>query len=167
MSAIKTQKASAISRTKGSDRIQINNILSAVCVGVLSVLLGLSESKQSVWMIGQLAIAIPFLVTSSLAYAKTCYRNRDEYSIWDNMGWWTHSIGYIMILNAVTIMLYQAGYQVVAWLFLGATVSLFLAYSIRDVVMKKRRLREKGSKLVIYLMFIFVGSILPILMKWA
>lgn len=166
MNEAQKRKALEISRKKGSDRIQINNILSAVCVGVLSVLLSLSGTRLSAWMIGQLACAIPCLVTSSLAYAKTCYRKKEEYSLWDNIGWLTHSLGYIMILNAMALMLYQANYRMITWIFLGTTIFLFLAYSVVDVVAKKRRLKEKGWKLAFYLLTVFVGSILPIIMRW-
>ena len=63
---------------KGSNRIQVNNILSAVCLAALSVLLAQSDKEFSPWIIGQLGVAIPFLVTSSLAYAKLCYRTGGE-----------------------------------------------------------------------------------------
>src|ERR1700738_3677702 len=81
-------------RIRGSDRIQINNLLTAVSITVLSVLLSISKPGLSGWIIIQLAITIPCLVTSSLAYAKMCYRGADEYHIWDNLGWMTHSLGY-------------------------------------------------------------------------
>src|SRR2546427_12711804 len=89
---------------KGSDRIQINNILCAVCVAALSVLLGLSRDKLSSWAIGQLALAIPLLVTSSLAYAKVGYRHSDESRRWDTLVWLGHSLGYAAVLIATGTM---------------------------------------------------------------
>jgi len=71
-----------------------------------------------------------------------------------------------MILNAMALMLYQANYRMITWIFLGTTIFLFLAYSVVDVVAKKRRLKEKGWKLAFYLLTVFVGSILPIIMRW-
>ena len=150
-------------RIKGSDRIQINNILSAVCVGVLSILLALSGSQLSAWTIGQLAFAIPCLVTSSLAYAKICYRPSDEYRAWDRLGWVTHSVGYIMILNAMGIMLYRSDYPAISWGFIALTIILFVAYSTLDVIARKSRLKEKGLKLGFYLLSLFLGSVLPLL----
>lgn len=149
-------------RIKGSDRIQINNILSAVCVGVLSILLGLSTSALSGWEVSQLALAIPFLVTSSLAYAKLCYRPSNEYRIWDKLGWITHSLGYIMILNAIAIMLYRSNFPVIAWGFIAITGLLFTVYSVLDIIANKKRFREKGLKLGFYLLYILFGAIVPI-----
>jgi hypothetical protein len=95
-----------ITRIKGTDRIQIINILAAACITILSVLLGLSGQRFSDWMIAQLSVATPLLVTSSLAYAKLGYRDENEYPIWDGLGWATLSMGYIMTLNALAIMLH-------------------------------------------------------------
>jgi hypothetical protein len=151
---------------KGSNRIQVNNILSAVCLAALSVLLSQSGERLSDWVIGQLGLAIPFLVTSSLAYAKICYRTGPECDLWDGLGWFTHSVGYIMILNATTILLHLKGYATSAWLFLGVTVLVFVLYSVLDIVAKRSRLVEKGWKLLFYLLALFAGSALPILAGW-
>lgn len=153
-------------RTRGSDRIQINNILAAACVAILSVLLGLSGQQFSGWMVLQLAAATPLLVTSSLAYAKICYRDHREYPIWDTLGWVTLSLGYIMLLNALTLMLYITRYRAVTWWFIGATASLFVVYSVLDVLLKRERLTEKAWKLAFYLVLMFMGSVLPILAGW-
>lgn len=151
---------------KGSDRIQINNILCAVCVAALSVLLGLSREKLSSWTIGQLALAIPLLVTSSLSYAKVGYRSLGEAHRWDTLGWLGHSVGYAAILNATGTMLYRSGFAGVTWLFVGVVLSLFLIYSVVDVHAKRRRLTEKCLKLLFYVSLLFVGLVLPILAGW-
>jgi hypothetical protein len=151
---------------KGSDRIQINNILCAVCVATLSVLLGLSREKLSSWTIGQLAIAIPLLVTSSLCYAKVGYRSLDEAERWDTLGWLGHSVGYAAVLNATGTMLYRSGFVRVTWVFVGVVLSLFLIYSTVDVHAKRDRLSEKLLKLVFYFALLFIGLVLPILAGW-
>jgi L-asparagine transporter-like permease len=156
-----------LQRVKGSDRIQINNILAAACITILSVLLGLSSKKFSNWLVIQLAAATPLLVTSSLAYAKVSYRDMKEYPIWDRLGWTTLSLGYIMLLNALTIMLYTSNYSVASWWFVGATILLFVVYSALDVRANKKRLKEKGWKLGFYLALIFLGAVLPIAARWA
>jgi L-asparagine transporter-like permease len=155
-----------LQRVKGSDRIQINNILAAACITILSVLLGLSGKKFSNWLVIQLAAAIPLLITSSLAYAKVSYRDMKEYPIWDRLGWTTLSLGYIMLLNALTIMLFTSNYPVASWWFAGATILLFVVYSVLDVRANKKRLKEKGWKLGFYLALIFLGAILPIAARW-
>ncbi len=155
-----------LGRGKGSDRIQINNILAAASITILSVLLGLSGKKFSDWMVIQLAAATPLLVTSSLAYAKTGYRNLREYPIWDHLGWTTLSLGYIMLLNALTIMLYTSNYSVASWWFVGTTILLFVVYSVLDIMANTKRLKEKGWKLGFYLALMFLGAILPIVAGW-
>ena len=159
-------KRERLSRVKGSDRIQINNILAAACVTILSVLLGLSGVQFSAWMVVQLALATPLLVTSSLAYAKTGYRDAKEYSVWDSLGWATLSLGYIMLLNALAIMLYTTSYSAASWWFIGVTILLFVVYSVLDVRASKKRLKEKSWKLGFYLALMFLGAILPMLAGW-
>lgn len=151
---------------KGSNRIQVNNILSAVCVTALSVILTLYQNQPGAWIVAQLAMAVPCLVTSSLAYAKLCYRQTEERSLWDGLGWFTHSVGYSMILNATALLLYRSNYQATAWLFLGITAGLFVLYSMLDVVASRRRSLEKSWKLVFYLGLMGVGAALPIVLGW-
>jgi hypothetical protein len=153
-------------RIKGSDRIQINNILAAASIAILSVLLGLSGQRYSGWMVLQLAASTPLLVTSSLAYAKLCYRNLKEYPIWDTLGWVALSLGYIMILNSLAIMLYTSSYRAVSWWFIGAIALLFVAYSMLDILASKKRLKEKLWKLGFYLALMFCGSVLPMALGW-
>lgn len=150
-------------KIRGSDRIQINNLLCAVSITILAVILSLSRLGVSEWIIIQLAITIPCLVTSSLAYAKMAYRPDEEYHLWDNLGWATHSLGYILILNALIIMLHRQ-YPAAAWILIGVTVSLFVLYSGLDVLAKRKRLKEKAAKLSFYLLLMFIGAILPILL---
>ena len=153
-------------RAKGSDRIQINNILAAASIAILSVLLGLSGQTFSAWMVIQLAAPTPLLVTSSMAYAKIGYRDAKEYPLWDTLGWLTLSLGYIMILNALTIMLYTSSHAAATWWFVGVNVLVYVAYSTLDVIAKHKRLAEKAWKLSFYLALMFLGAVLPILARW-
>jgi len=149
--------------SKGTNRIQVNNILSAVCIGVLSFLL-FSNIRINPWVVGQLSIAVPLLITSSLAYAKVCYRHQ-EAKYWDMFGWLTHSVGYVMILNSITIYIYEQSESRVAWLFVIMVVILFIFYSFLDIILKRKRLVEKVLKLLFYLLLLLAGSIMPILLK--
>ncbi len=151
-------------RDTADNRIQINNLLSGLCIAILTVLLALPAANLGNWVIGQLAAAVPILVTSSLAYAKLKYREADEFRIWHPFGWVTHSIGYIMILNAIVIMLYRNKYPSMAWLLLAVIAILFVAYSALDVLARRRRLREKSRKLAFYFLLLFMGTILPMLL---
>ena len=153
-------------RVMGSDRIQINNILAAACIAILSVLLGLSSERFSQWMVIQLAAATPLLVTSSLAYANISFRDIREFPIWDNLGWVTMSLGYSMLLNVLTLMLYASSYSAAAWWFTGANILLFVVYTALGVKANKKRIREKAWKLGFYLALMFLGAGLPILAGW-
>lgn len=155
-----------LQRKKGSDRILINSILAAVSIATLAVMIDSKEPQLNAWSIAQLTMSIPFLITSSLAYAKTCYRHDDEYYTWDMLGWFTHSVGYIMMLNAITIILYSTNYKGTAWLYLFVIISLYITYTTIDIMAQKYRLKEKGLKLSFYLLLIFLGSILPILISF-
>lgn len=166
MKSYKIKEIEERQRTKGSDRILINTMLAAVSIAALAVMLDSKEHKLNAWSIAQLAMSIPFLITSSLAYAKTCYRHDDEYYTWDVLGWFGHSVGYIMMLNAIAIILYSTNYKGTAWLYLLVIISLYITYSVIDIMAQKYRLREKGSKLLFYLLLIFIGSVLPILIGW-
>jgi hypothetical protein len=162
-----TKLPDAAQVNKGSNRIQVNNILSAVCLAALSILLAQSGKDFSPWIIGQLGIAIPLLITSSLAYAKLCYRASTECRVWDGLGWFTHSVGYIMILNATALLLFlHKEYQQIAWIFLAATVAVFVLYSVLDIIAKRSRAAEKIYKLAFYLILVAVGSVLPVLGGW-
>ena len=161
-----TKHQAEFPKAKGAERIQINNFMGAVSVGVLAVLLSLNEARFSRWAIGQLAISIPFFFTSSLAYSKLCYRDPKECPIWDKLGWITHSMGYIATLNAVIVLLYQSPYGAVTWILVATTVLLFAAYSILDVVLDRVRVREKLYKFGFYMLLIVIGSILPIIKGW-
>ena len=155
-----------LGRSKGSDRIQVNNILAAACVTMLSVLLSFSDKQFSDWMVVELAAATPLLVTSSLAYAKISYRDAKETPIWDNLGWATLSLGYIALLNALAIVLYATNHPAASWWFMGVTILLFVVYSVLDVKADRKTLKEKVWKLGFYLALMFLGAILPILARW-
>lgn len=158
----RTQRRATLSRDKGEDRININNLIGSVNLGILAVLLGVAQGDISPWTICELAIALPCLLTSSLAYSKLRYRHGDEYAKWDRFGWFTHSIGYIATLDAVAVMLYHAHYRAVAWIFIGTSVFLFVTYSFLDVAIRKDRLYEKSIKLAFYIVLIILGYVLPV-----
>jgi hypothetical protein len=166
MSAQQSLGHTEYAKAKGSDRIQINNVLSAACIGILSILLSVADARLSIWVIAQLAVAVPCLVTSSLAYAKMIYRPESEFGVWDTLAWATHSLGYLLVLNAVALLAYVNNHGGAAVIFLVATVVLFVAYSLIDILLKRSRLWEKLWKLLAYLALLFVGAVLPIVAGW-
>jgi len=149
-------------RTKGTDRININNLLAAVCVTILTLLVTVPTNRVNFWSILQLAIAIPCLITSSLCYAKFAYRPIDEMNSWDFAGWLTHSVGYACVVNATAVLLDVANYGAVAWIFIITNIVLFLAYAVIDVMVGAHRLREKVWKTLLYLTLLICGGIIPL-----
>jgi hypothetical protein len=159
-------KQDDIFRAKSSDRIQIINILAAASITILALLLGVSEKPQSSWIVIQLAAAIPLLVTSSMSYAKLGYRHQKELKVWDTLGWYTLSLGYGMMLNAMSLMLFVSNYYLPCMVFISITVVSFLFYNGLDVLLSAKRLKEKGWKFLAYILMIVIGAILPIISGW-
>lgn len=150
----------ALAREKGDVRININNLVATVTLGVLCLLIG-SNSDRSSWSLAQLAIAAPCLLMSSLAYSKLRYRKFAEYETWDRFGWVTHSIGYVATLNAIAVMLHEAGHAPVAAIFMGTAIVLFVVYSALDAKEGSHRRREKSLKLAFYLLLVAGGYLIP------
>ncbi|MBM3711849.1 MAG: hypothetical protein FJW56_00195 [Actinobacteria bacterium] len=151
-------------KIKGSERIQINNLLAAISMAILVLIIGLEKIQFSPWAITQLSFSIPLLVTSSLAYSKSAYRENSEYFMWDRLGWFAHTLGYSMILNSIFLILYFNFDHFVALMFLSITIVLHILYSVIDYLLKKSRLLEKSTKLFFYVLIFFLGSILPVLL---
>jgi hypothetical protein len=129
--------------------------------------LSVADARLSTWVISQLAVAVPCLVTSSLAYAKLIYRPANEFGAWDTLAWATHSLGYLLVLNSVALLAYVNNHGGAAAIFLVGTVILFVAYSAIDIALKRARLWEKLWKLLAYLALLFAGSVLPMMVGWA
>jgi len=151
-------------KIKGSERIQINNLLAVISMAILVIIIGPEKVYFRYWAVMQLSFSIPFLVTSSLAYSKSAYRENSEYLVWDRLGWFTHTLGYSMILNSIFLILYFNFDHSVGVMFLFIVISLHILYSVIDYSLKKSRLFEKSIKLLFYLMIFLLGAVLPILL---
>lgn len=157
------------SKTKGSERIQINNILSAITIAVLTILAQNQDSNSYYTIIlSELSAAIPILILSSLAYSKICYRSHNEYIYWNGSGWLTHTIGYFLLIDGIFLLLYSHSFIVPAKTLLITTLVLIIIYSILDIVtspdksVRIERTKEKAIKLTIYLLILLLGAIFPI-----
>lgn len=162
--AVEREGRASLSRDKGDDRININNLISTVNLGIVAFMVSGDRGTISPCALSELAIALPFLLTSSLAYSKLRYRRLAEYPYWDRFGWFTHSVGYVATLDAIGVMLHHAGHPMIAWLFIGIVISLFLCYSAMDATISPRRTREKARKLGLYFFLIVLGYVVPIVL---
>jgi hypothetical protein len=153
-----------IFRQKGSDRIQINNLLSSICIGMLTILLTLSKFSISKWILVQLSCAIPCLYISSLSYSKIVYREPVEMKYWDNLGWFLHMGGYVLVINSLLLLLLQTDNYFSFWVFLIFTWISYFLYSFIDVKINNDHIREKSIKLYVFSFCLFVGSIIPLIL---
>lgn len=156
------EKKTVLIGNKSSDRIQIINILAATSIALLTVLVGLSNKDLNFWMLFQLSISVPCFITSSLAYSKLSYRDSSEIGWWNSFAWLSFSIGYVLILNSMSILLYQTSKTLAYW-FIGFASLLFASYSLLDIFLNKTRSKEKIFKLFFYLFLIFLGFFIPAL----
>jgi hypothetical protein len=149
------------SRIKSGDRIQVNNILVAVCVASLAILMSMADKVLNTSSILQLTLAIPCLVSSSLAYSKSAYREEKEFNTWNQAGWFLHTVGYLMIINSTALLIYVNEFVFSSWALISTTSILYLLFAILDIKLKKDRRNEKIFKLLFYLACVFLGFILP------
>jgi hypothetical protein len=155
---------------KGSERIQINNVLSAISIAVVAILVGSNPNTRTsnpalLNIIAELTASIPLLVTSSLLYSKICYRPASEYKYWNGGAWTTHTLGYFLIIDSLFLLLYSNNYHFAGYLLLILTLALVLVYSVLDVItagertLMNERLLEKIIKFICYLAIIYFGSL--------
>jgi hypothetical protein len=153
-------------RIKGSNRIAINGLLSAVSLAVISMLL-VDKIRVSPWIVGQLSTAIPLLVTSSLAYEKLAYRSSvKEQKAWDRVGRICHSIGYLFVINALVLQLYSFGYGYAAYATLVVVVALHLLTLVTKIAVGEDRRAVAVRRFLLYLATISLGSAGPIIAGW-
>lgn len=144
---------------KGSQRIQVNNILAAISIALIPILItDSSPIKISDWIMIQLSASIPLLISSSLFYTKCCYRHQKEYDLWNSAAMITHSLGYFGIVNSTALLMYFHGYSTASWILIIAVIISILVYSIIDVYLKPSRFIEKLLKLIFYLLTIRIGT---------
>jgi hypothetical protein len=129
----------------------------------LTIIISTGDRILNVASIIQFSLAIPCLVSSSLAYSKTRYRPETEFKVWDKLGWIMHSLEYIMIINSTALTLYFNRYIFSSWLLIIMTTVLFIIHSVVDILLKAHRKREKIMKLGFYLFIMIAGFLIPIL----
>ena len=145
---------------KASARVAINSFMVGSIFVILSIIWSLNPKAFPQIITIQLVMAIPFLYISSLAYAKIGYWN--ETKLWDGFGWFTNNLGNGFILNAIGLMVATINMPV-ALLYFGITIALMLIYSLINLVDAPYLFREKMFKFLIFLVILFLGGILPLI----
>lgn len=154
-----------ISKRKSDARIQINNILSAVCLAVFVFFLTPSSKegeRTPEILLLQLVLTVPFLISSSLFCSKHAYSDGDAWRAWDFWGWFTHTVGYAFVLNSLALILWFRGFASIAAIFLAVVVALFLLHFFVSVIVSRRPMK-RFFNLTLNLALLALGSVVPIL----
>ncbi len=148
--------------SKASSRINLNESLLAIAIGVFFLTVNFREELlfQRVLVI-QLVLSIPLLLTSILSYSKVGYRSKVEK--WDRLGWITFIIAYAFLLNVIGILLGNIVGVDIALIFFVSSWILTFIYSFVDVSYKKYTVKERMVKDLFFILIQFVLGVLVVL----
>jgi len=148
---------------KAAAKIQINNILMASCLAILTILWGIGDRPQDQGLLAQLVLSVPLLYVSSIAYTKIAYR--EEVKWWDRLGWFSGTTATIAILNAFGIMTSSAGYPSIAVIYFLLTWALLFVYTCINLRYHPRAVGVKvfkyGYVVTLQVLFGLVPVLLP------
>lgn len=142
---------------KAGAKVEINNILMAVCVAALSLLWTLFRDGVHPFVLAQLVFAVPLLYTSSLAYAKVAYWR--EAKLWDELGWFTGTTATAGIFNALGIMTYTVGYPGLAIAYYLVTWILLGVYTLVNILYHPEHHWPRIFKFVFFVLLQAVGGL--------
>lgn len=147
---------------KAEARLHINSFLMGSLFTVLALLWTFSSENVSLAITIQMVLAIPLILFASLSYAKLGYER--NHKIWDNFGWITNNLGYLLFLNATGLMVIAFSSRVIGLVYFGLVIFLVSVYYILNIISQPSTLKEHLSKLILWLLIIFFGGILPIIL---
>ncbi len=146
---------------KAHSRIDINAFIMESLFFILTLIWTLNPNKFNIYIITQIVIGIPFVYVSSLAYSKIGYWK--ETKLWDMLGWFTHNTSNIFILNVVGLMTSSFNKNL-SFLYFGVVIILMAIYSSINLVYKPKSLKEKSFKFLYFILILFLGGILPVIL---
>jgi hypothetical protein len=144
---------------KAEARLHINSFLMGSLFTVLALLWTLSSEKVSSAITLQMVLAIPLILFASLSYAKTGYER--THKIWDNFGWVTNNIGYLLFLNATGLMVIAFSSRIIGFIYFASVIILTSLYYVLNIISQPGTLKEHLYKMIFWLIIIFIGGILP------
>jgi len=147
---------------KAEARLHINSFLMGSLFTVLALIWTFSPEKVSSAIIFQMVLAIPLILFASLSYAKTGYER--THKVWDRFGWITNNIGYVLFLNSTGLIIAAFSSIKIAYVYFLLVILLSVSYYILNIVSQPGTLKEHLSKLIFWLIVIFMGGILPIIL---
>lgn len=146
---------------KADARLHINSFLLGGVFTVIALLLTLSPERVSFTMLIELVLAIPLIFFASLSYAKMGYER--QHKIWDNFGWITNNMGYILFLNSTGLIISAFFFNSIAFIYFGLLIILASTYYVLNIKTQPGTLKEHLTKLILWIAIIVIGGIIPIL----
>lgn len=146
-----------------SSRLMINTRLLGVAITIFVLIVTLKSEilTDNKIITYELVLAIPFLLTSSLARSKLGYSSRPEK--WNFLGWITYIIGYALLLNVIGIIVALYLDLNLAILFFVISWILSIVYSTIEVSYKKEKLKERIFKDSFFILLQLFLGLLPAL----
>ncbi len=149
---------------KSNDRILMNTALIVVAFTAFALIVTLQSQilVANNILAMQLVLAIPLLLTSTLANSKLAYTRHEQH--WENLAWITFIFGYGFLLNVVGILIHLLIGIIPAAVFFGVNIFLTLAYSAVEVSYNRNSLSRRLIKDLVFILVLFVFGIVPILL---
>lgn len=147
---------------KSQSRIQLNIFLLTAAFTVFFFIISLKEELlfYKIFLI-QLISSIPFLLTSTLSYAKVSYR--EKIKRWDRLGWISFIIGYAFLLNSIGILVGNIISLSISLIFFGISWALTIIYSLIDISYEKTVWKERVIKDSVFILLQIIFGVLVVL----
>lgn len=148
---------------KAKTRIDINMMLLSISFLLFTLIVTLNPSilSENIILTIELTLAIPLLITSSLARTKNISSVKKK--IWDNFGFITFILGYSMLINVIGIFLNSIINIQISMIFFGINILMALLYSSIDIIENKEKLSSRLYKDILFILILIFGGILPCL----
>jgi len=108
----------------------------------------------------QLVLAIPLLLTSTMANSKLAYTRHETQ--WENLAWATFIFGYGFLLNVVGILMALLIGVLPASIFFLVIIFLTFLYSAVEISYNRNIISRRLTRDMIFILVLFVFGILPI-----
>lgn len=152
-----------VTKTKASMRININMTLLLVAFTVFTLIVTINPRilVENALLSIQLTLAIPFLISSSLARTKEI--KYKDYGMWYKFGFLNFIIAYSLLINSVGIILYLLVSPYVSIIFFMVTILLSLVYAYAEMSYDRKNagMHLKDSSYFILIVLLF--GLLPVL----
>lgn len=148
---------------KSNDRILMNTSLIVVAFTAFALIVTLQSQIFVAHNIlaMQLVLAIPLLLTSTMANSKLSYTKHEAH--WETLAWGTFVFGYGFLLNVLGILIALLIGLFPAALFFLVTIILTFLYSAVEISYNRNALSRRLTRDLIFILVLFIFGILPIL----